>query len=205
MKKILCFVLVVILMFSLCTLSGFAAETQRCFDDEFYLERFEKTMNRLGSGYDSYYWDEQFTEFMACKTEGEVEYTLILPNGLSGQPMEGYKHVGEYVLTFSNYAPFYTVGIYVYVVTDDEIYTLTEAYDMKISRITEVFEFLAEKGICAVAGDTNLDGKLNVMDATTIQKQIAGLIPTFSSDAKDKLNNIEDFLYYAVKDLILTR
>ena len=199
MKKILSFTLVGLLMMSSLAFSASATE-ERVYSDDYYNPRFEEAFERLGSKYD-YFDNEEFintyNELMVYKKDTAVEYTLVFPGMQVGFPKEGYAQIGEYVITFANIYNPYKIGYYVYSATDDEVYTLTEAYNMNMDGISEVFEYLTETGDCAVAGDADFDGKLSVKDATMIQKQLAGIVSKnpFASE------NVDNYLlYYGVKD-----
>ena len=200
MKKILCFLVVLLMLISCFAVSASEAENERVFSNEYYHTRFLETFRRLGIRPSYFEFEEEYryhNELMVYKNNDTVEYTLVFPMQM-GLPKEGYDHIGKYVLDFANYYDPYIIGYYVYVASADEIYTLTEAYDMNISGISEAFEYLTGKGRCAIAGDADMDGKLNIKDATMIQKQLAGLVennPFVNTQFRD--------IYYGVKDFNL--
>jgi len=201
MKKILCFIISVLLIISGLVFSTSAADI-RAYSDEYYHPRFQKAFERLDANSDYFEFEEhfsQYNELMVYETENTVEYTLVFPMQI-GHPKEGYAQLGEYVITFENIYDPYKIGYYVYVASEDEVYTLTEACDMNIVGISKAFDFLTQKGSCAVAGDADLDGKLNVKDATMIQKQLAGIV----SDNPFAVDGVDNsLLYYGVKDFNL--
>ena len=204
MTKILCFMLATLMIISGFSVSASETENERIFSDEYYRPRVQSAFRRLGTEYQEYFDCEDeysyYYEVMAYKPNGTVEYTLIFPTQV-GLPREGYDKIDKYVLNFANYYDPYTIGYYVYIPSDDKVYTLTEAYEMNVTGLSEAFEVLIEKGMCAIAGDANMDGELNIKDATRIQKQIAGLV---SSDAFLD-SGVYHVLYYGIEDFNLDK
>lgn len=77
---------------------------------------------------------------------------------------------GDYIVrTSRSYFP-ETLGYYIYLPESNEIFTLAEAFEKDIENIYNVF---TEGEIGELLGDVNYDRKLNIRDATLIQKDIA--------------------------------
>jgi len=105
---------------------------------------------------------------------------------------------GDYIIRDSNsYFP-ETLGYYIYLPEANKIYALQDAFDMGIESVYNVF---TEGGIGELIGDVNYDRKLNVKDATLIQKEISRVefiennyIPSYTwSDSPDVPSYIGDY------------
>lgn len=83
------------------------------------------------------------------------------------------KKFGDYVLSTCEITyPSLEFGYYIYLPEKNEVYTLTEAFEKEIEGIYNVF---TDAGIGKLIGDVNYDRKLNIKDATLIQKAVANL------------------------------
>lgn len=83
------------------------------------------------------------------------------------------RYFGDYVLYSSNLKyPGEEFGYHIYIPEKNEVYTLTDAWNKNIEGIEKVF---TEAKIGELVGDVNYDEKVNIKDATLIQKHIAGL------------------------------
>lgn len=109
---------------------------------------------------------------------------------------EGYfsKRVGEYVIkNDAKYAP-YDLGYYVYFTAEDKAYDLETAlekypqYQEKLLRSLDT----SSAPHYRLIGDAENDGKLNIRDATNIQKFIAGLGNVWEYD-NELYNDTADF------------
>ncbi|MBQ2824709.1 MAG: dockerin type I repeat-containing protein [Clostridia bacterium] len=92
---------------------------------------------------------------------------------------EGYfsKRIGEYVIrSDARYAP-YDLGYYVYFTAEDKVYDLETSLEKYPQLQEKLLRSLDESSAphYRLIGDAENDGKLNVRDATNIQKFIAGL------------------------------
>ncbi len=74
----------------------------------------------------------------------------------------------------------YDYGIYL--PREDRVMDIAEAFEEGIEGIENVLPYISSKEL---VGDVNRDGKLNILDATVIQKQLAGLI-TIKNDSLDE-------------------
>ena len=78
----------------------------------------------------------------------------------------------RYILQESNVYYPYILGVHIFIPETQTFLTLREAWDMKIDGIEDVFE---DYGLGYIRGDSNFDRKINVKDATFLQKCLAGL------------------------------
>ncbi|GHU83019.1 hypothetical protein AGMMS50284_5860 [Clostridia bacterium] len=115
-----------------------------------------------------------------CFTQGRIvaasigkidDWTIFSGDLLVGGPMECAVRIDKYIFTNHWYAVPYDLGIYV--LKDGKVYTLEEAY--KTGEIDIDAAAKKCKGVYS-AGDTNLDGKVDLIDIVNVQKNIARLI-----------------------------
>lgn len=98
---------------------------------------------------------------------------------------------GDYVLRFDgNYLPA-TYGYLIYRPKHNQVLSLEEALDSRIQGVEKVF---TEGYAGELLGDVNYDRKLNIKDATLIQKAVAGL-------AQIENNEIKGFMYDRITNL----
>ncbi len=109
-----------------------------------------------------------------------------------------HSYFGEYVISTGPYSP-YRHGYHIYVPAEDKVYTLEDAYNSGVSGIEEALKSLSAQ--IAIVGDCDANHKINVKDATYLQKHIAELdVPSHSfwepelvfDYNKDKNVNIRD-------------
>ncbi len=101
------------------------------------------------------------------------------------------KRIGDYAVSNSNlYSPD-DLGYYIYVPALDELYTLSEALSSENVIDAEVaFEHMGNRAVRI--GDADGNGELNVRDATSIQKALAGIGNSVTFGEKHT-NHIFDF------------
>lgn len=122
---------------------------------------------------------EYFSEDNENITENSVpDYVLIFAGQFLGGPAFCYGRYGDYVVRSGGYQVPYTLGYCVYIPEKGIVLDLGEAYDTNLDNIEAIF---TDYNFGSLIGDTNNDRKLNVKDASTIQKCLAG-IEKFSAD-----------------------
>ncbi|MBQ8795669.1 MAG: leucine-rich repeat protein [Clostridia bacterium] len=77
---------------------------------------------------------------------------------------------GDYIIRDCDYYFPEKLGYYIYLPETKEIYTLDKAFEAGIENVYNVFTL---GGVGELIGDVNYDRKLNIRDATVIQKDIA--------------------------------
>ncbi len=83
------------------------------------------------------------------------------------------EYFGDYVLYSSDLKyPGEEFGYHIYLPETNEVFTLTDAWNKNIEGIENVF---TKAKIGELMGDINYDEKVNIRDATLIQKHLAGL------------------------------
>lgn len=204
MKKVLCFVLAILLM---CSVGLSASAVSYSGNPEGFPDAEKHIASLVLSKYApnadlgfSCYFKQVYSYPSVESSEDEADAEFIMFNFTVGvpEPMSGAQYIGEYVVYHSNYNSPSTLGYYVYVPEKDEVYTLKDAYNADIEGIEKA---IAEGcSLSALKGDVNVDGILNIKDVTFIQKQLADLISSNPVDIMDKLGNGGSYFYSYVKD-----
>ena len=122
--------------------------------------------------YYQWYAYKELYRYGSTSDEAGYYYTLCFGTDADKSEEPVYGVYGNYLLRQKEtYSP--TVfGYYVYISSEDKCFTLREAIDKNFYGIECVFE---EYGLGELIGDVNKDDKLNIKDATYIQKCIAGI------------------------------
>ena len=138
-----------------------------------------------GEGHLEYY-REGYRYYASDKNrEATPDFVLIEAyENISGQAFAA-ELFGDYVLRSNVHHIPATFGYFIYLPEENEIYSLQEAFKMGLEGVYTVF---TEGNLGRLLGDVNNDRKLNVKDATLIQKSLAGL-------AEIEHNEIEAFMW----------
>ncbi len=172
MKKLVCILLTVVMMFSVCMVSAFAENTHEFqkYEQEFlqYLEENWYYPDSFDYGY-TYRVEYEHYDNESDETASWVliqAYTNIMEGGCYGV-------FGDYILVNSSGMP-YNLGYYVYDLIEDKFYMFHEAWELGL---VDIEELKAEGAIyTSVLGDVYTDGNLTIMDATKIQQWVAKII-----------------------------
>lgn len=138
-----------------------------------------------GEGHLEYY-REGYRYYASDKNrEATPDFVLIEAyENISGQAFAA-EIFGDYVLRSNVHHIPATFGYFIYLPEENEIYSLQKAFKMGLEGVYTVF---TEGKLGRLLGDVNNDRKLNVKDATLIQKSLAGL-------AEIEHNEIEAFMW----------
>ncbi len=167
-KKIMVMISV-ILIFIFISLSTVCAKGKNLYEEDL-VERLKIDTSEVGV---SYIYEECFYYFSESN-QNNPDYALIK----AAKPVVGDAYYSSYFGEFVAYTCYYTPYIHayhIYTPKDDKIYTLEEAYYAEVDGIEEALRFLNGKAV-ALVGDANADFKLNIKDATWIQKYIADYV-----------------------------
>ncbi len=138
-----------------------------------------------GTGWLSYYSEIYRYRSEATASEATPDYVLIKAYTNEAGPMFAAELLGDYILRSNNHHFPATFGYLIYLPKTNEIYSLEKAYKLGVEGIENVF---TQAKVGELLGDVNYDRKLNIKDATLIQKAIAGL-------AEIENNDIEGFMW----------
>ena len=119
------------------------------------------------------YYSELYEYFADTNTSDTPDYVLVRAYENIFAECTITLYFGDYVLYSSDLKyPGEEFGYHIYIPETNEVYTLTEAWNKNIKGIEKVF---TDANIGELVGDVNYDEKVNIKDATLIQKHIAGL------------------------------
>ena len=126
-----------------------------------------------GGGWLAHY-SEEYYHYSSPDESGEAtpDFALILAYENISGPAFVAKVFDEYIMRSSQYLYPATFGYHIYLPETNEIYSLEKAFKMGI---TGVYNLFTEGIIGELIGDVNYDDKLNIRDATLIQKHLAGI------------------------------
>ncbi len=132
-----------------------------------------------GGGWLEYYSEIYRYHSESTPCEATPDYVLVeVFENVSGYSFEA-ELFGNYILRSSECHYPSTFGYVIYLPETNEIYTLEKAYEYQIEGIEKVF---TEGIVGDLLGDVNYDKKLNIKDATLIQKSIASLTEIKNND-----------------------
>ena len=185
MKKLISILLIVILMLSVVSVTAFA-ETEE--NDNLYEVLF---VNRyLTSDYYSYIpyydYDELYYHY---DENGDIDWALIYECSYNSPPWNYHSIYKDRILTYGDYSPFcFCYGIYD--VKNDEFLDVfkTPSIFEKYEGLEEVVD-MQQPGY--PIGDADKDKKLTILDATYVQRAMAGLCGFDDND--------EVLWYYGIK------
>lgn len=137
-------------------------------------ETFERDWREYWT-YPGYFYVHLYNHYpagAATADESTPDYVLVHAGNDICSPAGSAGGFGDYLVTAANIYYPYTLGYYIITTEDMNVLTLREAWDAQIPNIEDVFE---DYGLGVKRGDSNLDGEINIKDATFIQKCIAGI------------------------------
>ncbi len=176
MKKILCFVLAVAMIFiPVVSVSAFAdidPENKYKYED-IILPKFFNEDELEESLIEIYYSEkyEYYSDNNATEDEADPNYVLIyLRTNVCTDILIAYAY-GDYVLFQTSGEIPFAFGRGIYIPKTQEVMDLTEACDRGIEGIDKVF---TEAGVGRLIGDMDKDRRISIKDATYIQKALAG-------------------------------
>ena len=179
MKKLICIILIVGLCLSSIFFAGAADVSEKGKYEQLFVERLKINLDESGNDVGFYDYKEIYEYYsVSSADETEPDYVLAFAACSYQSPAIAQEIIGEYaVVSYAFYSP-YTLGYHIYVPTEDKIYTLEEAYNANIAGIDKAF---TESGIHAgLIGDADKNSKINIKDATMLQKHLAKI-----TDPKD--------------------
>ncbi len=150
---------------------AYAAENSVTFEDLTAPTVFKYKEKVLGllEGQNICHYEEVYEHFA---NEGDATPDFVLIRAYSDLVMEAdfTYYFNEYVMYEESTSTPAEFGYFVYLPDENKIYTLVDAFEKNIENVYSIFT----EGILGdMTGDVNFDGKLNIRDATFIQKDVA--------------------------------
>ena len=163
-----------------------------------YVNEFEDYMLSMGYGpnYEGekwYLYSENYNYYSLNNDTSIPDWVLVngCYRGLS--PMYCYGVFGDYYIQKNNYYAPYSLGYYIYVPECNTFFTLEQAWVAEFEGIENVFiENLIPRGLAGFIGDADGDNNLTILDATYIQRTLAGLCIFNSNDDMTSRKNLTD-------------
>ncbi len=173
-------------------LSVFGSPVEDADNSLYKSEIFDLLSEKYDTDWDkSEYYREIYCYYEETSADETTPRYVLVNTYLAGDPMLSVECIGEYAVLNNCWAFPYEIGYFVYLPHENEVLTLSQAYDAEVECIEKVFE---ESGIeVGLLGDADQSGRLDVKDATAIQKQIAGII-------SGEQNNMDALLYETICD-----
>lgn len=211
MKKILCILMIVAMLMSVCLITASAEATT---------ENSNKAINTpatsTGDEVDNWLFFQKFSDRYAYpqyddpvifyeevyyhyNTDGEIEWVLIRGYTRFNPPWVLYPYgvFGDRVLRMTEVPNHFCLDYCIYSVIEDDFYDISEKRNADKFPLNTVFN---ELNIGELIGDMDKDNKLTVKDATYIQKCLAEIIDFPENDQVDgvheKVNKSFEYLAY---------
>ena len=178
MKKLLCILLSLTIVVSVCTISMFSSSAEVTYD---YRDEFAKFALGDDYKYEDFVMAMIYKEYYKYYSEDNDTDTpdWIFGRGFCPYMSPSYCHAyfGDYFVYSSDIHEPYWLGWFVYVPQENKFYDLEEAWEMDFEGMDWLFSQCIKDRMYGfyVLGDADNDKVLSVMDATQIQKELAQL------------------------------
>ncbi len=178
MKKLLCILLSLTIVVSVCTISMFSSSAEVTYD---YRDEFAKFALGDGYKYEEYVMSTRYEEHYKYYSE---DNNTDIPDWIFGQgfspfltPGNCWAYLGDYYVFSDSICDPFRLGYFVYVPQENKFYDLEEAWEMDFEGMDWLFSQCIKDRVYVffVLGDADNDKVLSVMDATQIQKELAQL------------------------------
>ena len=182
MKKLICvmsFMLIICMISSVFSVSVFASEGYEYFalnirdniDTSYKEEIMPHFYPEIFNGRENIWWYYNMLYAHNTDTSSEPEYIVFIGSVCPDSPAFETEYFGDYIVSVNALDFPYELGYYVYVPSEQKVYTLKEAWDSEVLDITKAFE---SGRVGLYKYDLNMDSKFDVMDATYIHMYLAG-------------------------------
>ncbi len=188
MKKLISFLLVLVLVLSVAMVSAFS------FSDDsvrYYRKNFtDKYVEPYDAADGYYFYFEQYHHYEdENDPDSEIDWVLVYAGDMSYTDGKVKQKIADRIFFADESSSPFTFKYAVYDVKEDEFYALEDALFDKYDGLKEAF-LKEEAGVAGLKiGDIDQDKKLTVLDATSIQRAAAQL-EAFS--AEDDLSDYTD-------------
>ena len=179
LKRIICFILVATVALSVSVSASALVTTKKDpdFDDRMYVQRFIDTFGGVGAEHGKPYTEEAHYYSEEDQEEPDLVLVGVISDGSSkpGYPMEVTAYCVDRFCYNIPCEPFAT-GHCVYDVKADEWLELPEAFERSYEGTAQMCN-IAKVG--HIYGDMDVDYDITILDATSIQRYLAGIIRCF--------------------------
>lgn len=131
--------------------------------------KFKENVLKLLEGENICHYEEVYEHF---ENQGDATPDFVLVRAYSDLVMDAEftYYFKDYVMYESSTSTPAEFGYFVYLPEENKLYTLVEAFEKGVENVYDIF---IEGVLGDMTGDVNFDGKLNIRDATLIQKDVA--------------------------------
>ena len=191
MKKILCIVLTLIVVFTACltSVSAFSDDSIRLYRKSF-TDKYVKPYD-AADGY--YFYFEQYYGYENNDPDGDIEWVLVYAGDMSYQKGKFKQVVGSRVFYSDEISSPFKFKYAVYDVKADEFYDLS---DELIAKYDGLYEALIDENAGVPLGDADMDKELSILDATQIQLACARITKFDENDALTEYTDCESGFTY---------
>lgn len=161
MKKILCIVLTLIVVFTACltSVSAFSDDSIRLYRKSF-TDKYVKPYD-AADGY--YFYFEQHYGYENNNSDGDIEWVLVYAGDMSYQKGKFKQVVSSRVFYSDEISSPFKFKYAVYDVKADEFYDLS---DELIAKYDGLYDALIDENAGVPLGDADMDKELSILDAT---------------------------------------
>ncbi len=162
MKKIICLMVCVVLIFCSCIITNAESTTDYLYEDRFIEEYvYQDVIHRYKEVY--YHYNDN----------GEIDWCLIYATNSNASQQDTVDlKIDDFIVFSSSIIRPFVVGYAVYDVENDEYVDFIKDYD-ELSSYDGLFDVLRTVDHSFIIGDSDNDGVLSVIDASIIQSAIA--------------------------------
>lgn len=175
MKKIISLILVLILMLSVAVMPTFAKDTLKSTvgGESLFIEEFIEQYGHNNANFEYLCRENYNEEYYHYDVNNQLEWVLVYCL-VSVTPSNNYVVFGDMV-SFHGASDPLGIGYGVYDVASQKFIDIVDLDDL--SEYEGLKDHIYDAGLLYPIGDYDLDKKLTVLDATGIQRLLAGLVP----------------------------
>ena len=165
MKKIICLMVCVVLIFCSCIITNAESTTDYLYEDRFIEEYvYQDVIHKYKEVY--YHYNDN----------GEIDWCLINATA-SGVALDAavYLKIDDFILSAGSFIYPFDLRYAVYDVKNDKFVDLIDNYD-ELSNYDGLFDILRTVEHSFIVGDGDKDGVISIIDANIIQSALAGKI-----------------------------
>lgn len=173
MKKLVSILLVIVILFSIASVTCFSATNDAGDKEYLFIDSF-KELHYLTQPNDMrYYYDEVYYHHIdENDIESEIDWAIIYASFYAGSAASIKKLVLDRVITNGSIEVYYTVGWALYDAKTKEFISIDQ---VDVTKYADFEQGMAVARVGNPLGDADHDGELSILDATYIQRVLAKL------------------------------